>query len=75
MSALAASAGRPRRRTARPVGGVGALGLGIATLWLSLIVLLPLAAVVDRSFQDGLDAFWTSVIEPPGGRGAALHAR
>jgi sulfate/thiosulfate transport system permease protein len=24
-------------------------------------VLLPLAAVVDRSVQDGLDAFWTSV--------------
>ncbi len=24
-------------------------------------MLLPLAAVVDRSFQDGLDAFWSSV--------------
>ena len=24
-------------------------------------MLLPLAAVVDRSFQDGLDAFWDSV--------------
>ena len=52
-------------------GGVGALGLGVATLWLSLIVLLPLAAVVDRSFQDGLDAFWSSV----SGRQAAAALR
>jgi sulfate transport system permease protein len=37
------------------------LGLGVATLWLSLIVLLPLAAVVDRSLQEGLGSFWTSV--------------
>jgi sulfate transport system permease protein len=30
-------------------------------LWLSVIVLLPLAAVVDRSVQDGLGSFWHSV--------------
>jgi sulfate/thiosulfate transport system permease protein len=59
VSAIAASTSRPRRVTAS--GGAGALGLGIAMLWLSLIVLLPLAAVVDRSVQDGLGAFWTSV--------------
>jgi sulfate transport system permease protein len=34
--------------------------LGVTTLWLSVIVLLPMAALVDRSFQDGLGAFWTS---------------
>ena len=59
MSGLTASLPRPGRRHA--TGGAGALRLGIATLWLSLIVLLPLAAVADRSVQDGLDAFWTSV--------------
>ena len=59
MSGLSASLPRPRRRGA--TGGAGGLGLGIATLWLSLIVLLPLAAVVDRSVQDGLGSFWTSV--------------
>ena len=48
-----------RRRGA--TGGAGGLGLGIATLWLSLIVLLPLAAVAGRSVEDGLDAFWASV--------------
>ena len=59
MSGLSASLPRPRRLTAG--GGTGALGLGIATLWLSVIVLLPLAAVVDRSVHDGLGQFWTSV--------------
>jgi sulfate transport system permease protein len=39
----------------------GALGLGIATLWLSIIVLLPLAAVVVRSTDGGLSAFWDAV--------------
>jgi sulfate transport system permease protein len=34
------------------------LGLGVGTLWLSLIVLLPLAAVVVRSLDGGLHAFW-----------------
>jgi sulfate/thiosulfate transport system permease protein len=46
---------------ARPAGRPGALGLGISTLWLSLIVLLPLAAVVARSTEGGLDAFWSAV--------------
>ncbi|HEX2105358.1 MAG TPA: sulfate ABC transporter permease subunit CysT, partial [Solirubrobacteraceae bacterium] len=42
-------------------GGSGALSLGVATLWLSVIVLIPLAAVVARSTEGGLDAFWTAV--------------
>jgi sulfate transport system permease protein len=45
----------------RAAGRPGALGLGVSTLWLSLIVLLPLAAVVARSTQGGLDAFWSAV--------------
>jgi len=32
----------------------------VSTLWLSLIVLLPLAAVVARSGEGGLDAFWSA---------------
>jgi len=59
VSALPAPVSLPRRRTRS--GGAGGLGLGIATLWLSVIVLLPLAAVVDRSLQGGLSAFWESV--------------
>ena len=45
----------------RPAGRPGALGLGISTLWLSFIVLLPLAAVVVRSTDGGWDAFWNVV--------------
>ena len=45
----------------RPAGRPGALGLGVSTLWLSLIVLLPLAAVFVRSHEGGLDEFWDVV--------------
>jgi sulfate transport system permease protein len=45
----------------RPAGRPGVLGLGISTLWLSVIVLLPLAAVIVRSTDGGLDAFWSAV--------------
>jgi sulfate/thiosulfate transport system permease protein len=50
------------RRSRRPAAArPGALGLGVSTLWLSVIVLLPLAAVVVRSTDGGLDAFWSAV--------------
>jgi sulfate transport system permease protein len=49
------------RRRGFTLGGGGALGVGVATLWLSVIVLLPLAAVVDQSLSDGLSAFWDHV--------------
>jgi len=42
-------------------GATRGLGLGVATLWLSLIVLLPLSAVVVRSLDNGLGDFWDSV--------------
>jgi len=45
----------------RPAGRPGALALGISTLWLSLVVLLPLAAVVVRSTDGGFDTFWHAV--------------
>jgi sulfate transport system permease protein len=34
------------------------LGLGVAVLWLSLLVLLPLAAVLAKAFGSGWGAFW-----------------
>jgi sulfate transport system permease protein len=40
------------------------LGLGLATLYLSVLVLIPLAAVVWRSRQDGWSAFWSDVTTP-----------
>jgi sulfate/thiosulfate transport system permease protein len=58
-AAVTARAGaRPARLSSR---GSGALALGVVTVWLSVIVVLPLAAVVVRSTDGGLDAFWASV--------------
>ena len=42
----------------------GPLTVGLAMLWLSLIVLLPLAAVVGKAFEPGLDAFWRAITQP-----------
>ena len=59
MSSVAASAASRQRRRSQ-IGGAGGLTLGVTMLWLSVIVLLPLAALVTESFQGGLGAFWDS---------------
>lgn len=38
-----------------------ALGLGAATLYLSVIVLIPLAAVVAKAFDQSLSSLWDSI--------------
>jgi sulfate transport system permease protein len=49
-------------RAALRLPGVGAgLGRGLVTLYLSLMVLLPLAAVVAESTEGGLGPFWDAV--------------
>ena len=48
-----------------PFGG-DALTRGMVLSWLSVIVLIPLAAVVARSTEDGLGAFWDAITEPEG---------
>ncbi|HEY2053014.1 MAG TPA: sulfate ABC transporter permease subunit CysT [Solirubrobacterales bacterium] len=51
----------PRARHFR-LPGVGAgLGRGYVILWLSLVVLLPLAAMLDKSLSEGLGHFWDQV--------------
>ena len=52
----------PARRAHRRVGT--ALGLGGAMIYLSLIVLIPLALVVWRSTDKGLQGFWDAVRTP-----------
>ena len=69
LSADGDAAPRPaslgRRRS-----GLGALntgtmfGVGIATLWLSLLVFIPLGAVVWRAQEDGFGSFWDAVTTP-----------
>jgi sulfate transport system permease protein len=61
---LPATGVRPRGRRPAAVGGVGPLGLGVATLWLSLVVLLPLAALAARSVDNGAGGFWDAISAP-----------
>ncbi|BAD56250.1 sulfate ABC transporter permease subunit CysT [Nocardia farcinica] len=48
----------------RVTGSVGPLGIATAVLWLSIIVLLPLAALTVTSFEDGWGGFWDAVTAP-----------
>jgi sulfate/thiosulfate transport system permease protein len=58
----AAALPAPRRRSWSP--GFTAPGGALAVAWLSLIVLIPLAAVVGRSLDDGLSGFWDAISAP-----------
>ena len=44
--------------------GTNALRVGVATLWLSVMVLLPLAAIVWQSAKGGWSAFVAAVTSP-----------
>jgi sulfate transport system permease protein len=54
----------PAQRQRRPLRVGPALGLGTAVLYLSLIVLIPLAAVLWRSQEHGFGAFWSAIRTP-----------
>jgi sulfate transport system permease protein len=61
LSSAAATVGR---RVAAPARRGGGLSVGIATGYLSLIVLLPLAAVAWKSGEGGWGAFWRAISDP-----------
>ena len=65
MTTATATAERPLlRRRALRVGSLNrasGLGLGVAMIWFSLLVLIPLAAVVVTAAEGGWGAFWTSI--------------
>lgn len=77
MSDISVGAGSPApprnkgglRSWLRVTGSVGPLGIATAVLWLSVIVLLPLAALTFHSFDNGWSGFWDAVTAP-----AALDA-
>ncbi|HEX7716870.1 MAG TPA: sulfate ABC transporter permease subunit CysT [Marmoricola sp.] len=55
---------RRRARGARALGGTSSLGLGVAVTWFSILVLIPLAAVVVTAGDGGWSAFWSTVTSP-----------
>jgi sulfate/thiosulfate transport system permease protein len=63
-----ASAAPAATAPSRPVRGVGPLGPalagGVLTVYFSLVVLIPLAAVVWRSHAEGRHVFWEVVTSP-----------
>ncbi|MGU3649911.1 sulfate ABC transporter permease subunit CysT [Mycolicibacterium sp. A43C] len=59
-----APGGAPVRRRLSPRPSGATLQVGVAVLWLSLIVLLPLAAIVVTSAEGGWTAFWSAVSSP-----------
>jgi sulfate transport system permease protein len=53
-----------RRRRAPRVGRLGApsgVGLGVAMLWFSLVVMIPLAAIVAKTTSGGWSQFWDTL--------------
>ena len=61
-SADTAVARPPRVGFRLTLGGAG-LARGAALLWISFIVLLPLAAVISRGFSDGLGHFFDAITD------------
>jgi sulfate/thiosulfate transport system permease protein len=55
---------RVRRGRSGGLGRGGGIGLGLATAYLSIVVLLPLALLVSKAFDNGLGAFWDTVTTP-----------
>ncbi len=62
-SARAAAATLPRP-AARPRLGGALLSRGYVVTWLSLVVLIPIAALVFKSTEGGFGEFWDSVTQP-----------
>ncbi len=57
-------AGRSRAADILPMGALSTAGLGVAVLWLSILVLLPLAAVVAKGTGSGISGFTNAVTDP-----------
>ena len=63
MSVLVVPAGGPRRQPRRVLPGFH-LTLGYTVLYLSLVVLIPLSALVFKTFTLSWEQFWAAVTAP-----------
>src|SRR3954452_14542867 len=63
MAGADTAVARTTRVGSRPTLGGAALTRGASVLWISVIVLLPLAAVFSRAFSDGLSHFFDAITD------------
>ena len=54
----------PRAQDGAPLTAASAVGLGLAVTWLSVLVLLPLAAIVVKATGAGWSGFWSALSQP-----------
>lgn len=67
MTTSTVPAGPARKRRSGGTGslsGPTSLGLGVAVLWFSLLVLIPLALVVTTALSGGLGGFFDAITSP-----------
>jgi sulfate/thiosulfate transport system permease protein len=55
---------KPRRTPASGARGAGLLGKGLLGIYLSVLVLLPVAALLSKASSGGTHAFWREVSNP-----------
>lgn len=63
LASAAPAASVPRTRASRDRAGT-ALSLGIVTTFLSVIVVLPMAALIWAAASEGRETFWSAVSNP-----------
>jgi sulfate transport system permease protein len=54
----------PRAKSATTLTPISGLGLGIALTWFSLLVLIPLTAVLVQASAGGWQAYWDALTSP-----------
>jgi sulfate transport system permease protein len=64
MAPAETAAVHPPRAGLRVSLGGAALARGASTLWITLIVLIPIAAIVSHAFEDGIGAFFDAITAP-----------
>jgi len=64
-AATKAGGGRlPRAKSATSLTPISGLGLGIALMWFSLLVFIPLTAVLVQASAGGWSAYWDALTSP-----------